>query len=130
MLIFCWRRLLWSLATFIEMAKWLSLSLSLNSKGPFGWMSGKVEEWKIMRGWKIFSFPSCVFGFGGVEKWEGGKLFCLIEEKNRRMKNVIYINWLLYPCYIICKNIFICTYYIILNLSHHIYKFILLFILL
>ena len=30
--------------------------------------------------------------FGGVEKEEGGKLFCLIGKKNRRLKNVVYIN--------------------------------------
>ena len=41
---------------------------------------------------------------GGVEKWEGGKLFCLIREKKGMMKNLIYINWLLYRCYIIGKK--------------------------
>ena len=29
---------------------------------------------------------------GEVEKWEGEKLFYLIEEKKGRMKNIIYIN--------------------------------------
>ena len=29
---------------------------------------------------------------GGVEKWEGRKLFYLVGEKNGRMKNVVYIN--------------------------------------
>ena len=29
---------------------------------------------------------------GGVAKWEGGKLFCFVGEKNERMKNVVYIN--------------------------------------
>ena len=28
-----------------------------------------------MGGWKIFNFPSYVFG------WKGGKLFCLVGEK-------------------------------------------------
>ena len=55
------------------------------------WEGGKLWEDRKVGGWKIFSFPSCVFGWG-VEKWEGGKLFCLIGEKNRRMKNIIYIN--------------------------------------
>ena len=38
---------------------------------------------------------------GGVEKWEGGKLFYLVGKKNEKMENVIYINWLLYSYYII-----------------------------
>ena len=28
----------------------------------------------------------------------------LVEEKKRRMENVVYINWLLYPCYMIYKK--------------------------
>ena len=54
-------------------------------KGPFGWRSRKVG------GWKIFNFP-LVCLVGGVEKWKGGKLFCLVGEKKGRMENVIYIN--------------------------------------
>ena len=85
-------------------------------------LDGRVEKWEDG---KYLVFPlMCLVR--GVEKWEGEKLFYLVGEKNGRMKNVIYINWLLYACYIICKNRFIYTYYIILNLSHHIYKFILL----
>ena len=41
---------------------------------------------------------------GRMEKWEGGKLFCLVEEKNWRMENVVYINCLLCPYYIIYKK--------------------------
>ena len=41
---------------------------------------------------------------GGVEKWKGGKLICLVENKSERIENVVYINWLLYPYYIICKK--------------------------
>ena len=41
---------------------------------------------------------------GRVEKWEGEKLFCLVREEKERMKNVIYINWLLYPYYIIVEK--------------------------
>ena len=41
--------------------------------------------------WKIFSFPSFVFGWR-VEKWDDGKLFCLIREKKGRMENIIYVN--------------------------------------
>ena len=45
-----------------------------------------------MGGYKIFSFPSCVCVVGGMEKWEGGILFCLVEKKSERIENVVYIN--------------------------------------
>ena len=50
-----------------------------------------VEKWEDEKLWEdekylVFSLVCLV---GGVEKWEGEKLFCLIGEKNRRMKNVI-----------------------------------------
>ena len=49
---------------------------------------GRVEMWEDG---KYLVFPlMCLVG--GVKKWEGGKLFCLIGEKNGRMKNIIYIN--------------------------------------
>ena len=49
---------------------------------------GRIEKWKDE---KYLVFPlMCLVG--GVEKWEGGKLFCLIGEKKERMENVIYIN--------------------------------------
>ena len=38
--------------------------------------------------WKSEMMENCA----KMEKWEGGKLFCLVGEKNGRMKNVIYIN--------------------------------------
>ena len=44
-----------------------------------------MENW-IDR--KILVFPHVCL----VEKWEGGKLFCLVREKSGRMKNVIYMN--------------------------------------
>ena len=47
-----------------------------------------VEKWEDEK-YLVFSLVCLV---GGVEKWEGEKLFCLIREKNGRMKNVIYIN--------------------------------------
>ena len=40
---------------------------------------------------KYLVFP-LVCLVGRVEKWEGGKLFCLVGEKKGRMENVIYIN--------------------------------------
>ena len=46
---------------------------------PHVCLVGGVEKWE---GGKLFC----------LEKWEGGKLFCLVGEKNGRMKNVIYIN--------------------------------------
>ena len=52
---------------------------------------------------KYFVFP-LVCLVRGMEKWKGGKLFCLVREKNGMMENVIYINLLLYTCYIICKK--------------------------
>ena len=81
-------------------------SLFLHLKGPFSWRSGKVGEWKIsgrMEKWEdrkdfVFSHVCLV---GEVEKWEGRKIFCLVGEKKWRMENVVYINWLLCPCYII-----------------------------
>ena len=74
-------------------------------------LDGGIEKWKNkncgrIKKWedgKYLVFPlMCLVG--GVEKWENGKLFCLVGEKNGRIKNVIYINWLLYPLYIICKK--------------------------
>ena len=47
-----------------------------------------MEKWEDG---KYLVFP-LVCLVGEVKKWEDGKLFCLVEEKNRRMKNVIYIN--------------------------------------
>ena len=47
-----------------------------------------VEKWEDG---KYLVFPlMCLVG--GVEKWEGGNFFCLVGEKNGRMKNVIYVN--------------------------------------
>ena len=60
---------------------------------------GKMEKWEDEK-YLVFPLVSLVGGVekweGGklfcLEKWEGGKLFCLVGEKNGRMKNVIYIN--------------------------------------
>ena len=47
-----------------------------------------MEKWEDG---KYLVFPlMCLIG--GVEKWEGGKLFYFVGEKNGRMENVIYIN--------------------------------------
>ena len=66
-----------------------------------------------MKNWedkKDLVFPHVCL-VGGVEKWEDGKLFCLVGEKNGRMENVVYINWLLYPYYIIyLRNRYIYTH--------------------
>ena len=59
-----------------------------------------MEKWEDK---KYLVFPR-VFLVGGVEKWEGGKLFCLVEKKSERIETVVYINWLLYPYYIIGKK--------------------------
>ena len=47
-----------------------------------------MEKWKDG---KYLVFP-LVCLVGGVEKYENGKLFCLVGEKKGRMENVIYIN--------------------------------------
>ena len=54
----------------------------------------KMEKWED-RKYLVF-FLVCLIG--EVKKWESGKFFCLVGEKKRMMENVIYINWLLYPC--------------------------------
>ena len=59
-----------------------------------------MEKWEDK---KNLVFPHMCL-VGGVEKWEGEKLFCLVEEKSGRIENIAYVNWLLYPCYIICKK--------------------------
>ena len=60
----------------------------------------RIEKWE---NGKYLVFP-LVCLVGGVEKWEGGKLFCLVGEKKGRIENLIYINLLLYHCYIIYKK--------------------------
>ena len=52
---------------------------------------GGVEKWKDK---KDLVFPY-VYLVGGMEKWEGGKLFFFVREKNGRIENIVYINWLL-----------------------------------
>ena len=58
------------------------------------WKSGRMENCGRMEKWedgKYLVFP-LVCLVGGVENWDDEKLFCLVGEKKRRMKNVIYIN--------------------------------------
>ena len=60
----------------------------------FVWL-GDRKLWgnKMGRGWKNWIFFSyCLVG--GVEKWNNKKLFCLVEKKNNKIKNVNYINLL------------------------------------
>ena len=56
-----------------------------------------MEKWENR---KDLIFPHVCL-VGGVEKWEGEKLFCLVGEKKERMKNIIYIIRLSCPYYII-----------------------------
>ena len=51
---------------------------------------------------KDFSFSS--WHLVGVEKRRNWKLFCLVEKKNEKIKNVVYINLLLYSYLIKKKN--------------------------
>ena len=70
------------------------------------WKSERIENCETMKKWedvKYLVFPRVCL-VGGMEKWEGGKLFCLVEKKSRRIENVVYINKLLYSCYIISKK--------------------------
>ena len=43
---------------------------------------------------------SLIFVWLGEEKWKDRKLFCLVEKKNRRIENRVYIYLHLYPYYI------------------------------
>ena len=71
-------------------------------------LDGRVEKWEDKKlwedekveGWKIFSFPSYVFGWRGEKVGEWKTILFGLREKWKD-ENVIYINWLLYPCYII-----------------------------
>ena len=47
-----------------------------------------MEKWKNR---KDLVFPHMCL-VGGMKKWKGGKLFCLVEEKSGRKENVVYIN--------------------------------------
>ena len=51
-------------------------------------ISGGMEKWEDR---KYLVFPRVCL-VGGVEKWKGGKLFCLVEQKSERIENVVYIN--------------------------------------
>ena len=53
------------------------------------WKSGRMENWWEDR--KYLVFP-CMCLVGGMKKWEGRKLFCLVEKKSGRIENVVYIN--------------------------------------
>ena len=47
-----------------------------------------MEKWED-RKYLVFSYVCLV---GEMEKWEGGKLFCLVKKKSKRIENVYYIN--------------------------------------
>ena len=47
-----------------------------------------MEKWEDR---KDLVFPHVCL-VGGVEKWEGGKLFYLVEKKSERIENVVHIN--------------------------------------
>ena len=40
---------------------------------------------------KYLVFPRVCL-VGGMEKWKSGKLFCLVEKKNEKIENIVYIN--------------------------------------
>ena len=53
----------------------------------------RIEKWGDGK-YLVFRLVCLV---GGVEKWEGGKLFCLVEKKSERIENKIDIKLPLYP---------------------------------
>ena len=79
---------------FLFLSNVLSVSGALN----FVWLeerkNGRMENFERMENWenrKVLVFPH-MYLVGGVETWEGGKLFCLVGEKDGKMENVVYIN--------------------------------------
>lgn len=69
---------------------WCTLEFELETKGPFDWEMKKWEEMEKWRDKKNFSSPSSCL-IGKVEKQSNRKLFCLVEKKNERIKNVYII---------------------------------------
>ena len=47
-----------------------------------------VEKWEDRKD-LVFHHVCLV---GGMEKWEGGKLFYLVREKKGKIENIVYIN--------------------------------------
>ena len=47
-----------------------------------------MEKWEDRKD-LVFPYMCLV---GGVENWEGRKIFCLVGKKKERMENVVYIN--------------------------------------
>ena len=62
-----------------------------------------------------------------VKKQKDEKLFCLIGKKKRRMKNVVYINRLLYHYYIMYKKYIYLYSLNNIKINTNLYIFILLF---
>ena len=54
-----------------------------------GWKSSRRMEKCEDRKYLVFPRVCLV---GGMEKWESGKLFYLVEKKSGRIENVVYIN--------------------------------------
>ena len=82
---------------------------SFVQKTRIDWSGGEIGWWKIngkmkMREGRKYLIFSRVCLVEGMKKWKSEKLFCLVEKKSGRIKNVVYINWLLYHYYIIDKK--------------------------
>ena len=54
-----------------------------------GWKKSRMMEKCEDRKYLVFPHVCLV---GGMEKWESGKLFYLVEKKSGRIENVVYIN--------------------------------------
>ena len=76
---------------FVWLEEWKSWRMKI---------SGRMEKWEDR---KNLVLPHICL-VRGMEKWEDEKLFNLVREKIWKMENVVYINWLLCPSYIIYKK--------------------------
>ena len=60
----------------------------INNNGLEEWKSERMEKWENK---KYLVFPRVCL-VGEMKKWEGGKLFYLVEKKSGRIENVVKIN--------------------------------------
>ena len=51
-------------------------------------MNEGVKKWEDR---KYLIFPRVCL-VGRMEKWKGGKLFCLVEKESGTIENIVYIN--------------------------------------
>ena len=76
-------------------------------QGVFGWRGEKVGGQKIVRGWKIFSFPSYVFGWRGEKVGEQKTLLFDWREKQKDGKCNLYKLTIISLIHNIYKKIYV-----------------------